>query len=65
MISPLLNCLSIHLFAKCALPVSESVADQGEGPGRPGSPPYFSTKMKPEGPKKIFLETAPLLSGSG
>ena len=22
-------------------------------------PPYFSTKMRPEGPKKIFLETAP------
>ena len=30
-------------------------------------PPYFSTKMRPEGPKKIFLETAPpaLFSGSG
>ena len=25
-------------------------------------PPYFSTKMRPEGPKKIFLETAPPLS---
>ena len=32
-----------------------SVADPGEGPG----PPYFSTKMRPEGPEKIFLETGP------
>ena len=31
---------------------------QGRGPGG-GAPPYFSTKMRPEGPKKIFLETAP------
>ena len=31
---------------------------QGRGPsGLP--PPYFSTKMRPEGPKNIFLETAP------
>ena len=25
----------------------------------PRAPPYFSTKMRPEGPKKIFWETAP------
>ena len=42
-----------------------TVADPGVGPGRPG-PPYFSTKMKPEGPQKILLETGPpLISGSG
>ena len=29
-------------------------AETGEGPG---GPPYFSTKMRPEGPKKIFLDT--------
>ena len=34
---------------------------QGRSPGGPG-PPYFSTKMRPEGPKKIFLETGPPLS---
>ena len=33
-----------------------AVADPGEGPG--GAPRYFSTKMRPKGPKKIFLETA-------
>ena len=38
---------------------------QGRGPGGPG-PPYFSTKMRPEGPKKIYLETGPtLIPGSG
>ena len=31
---------------------------QRRGPGCP-SPPYFSTKMRPEGPKKSFLETGP------
>ena len=29
-----------------------AVADPGKGSGGPGSPPYFSTKMRPEGPKK-------------
>lgn len=32
------------------------MADQGEGPAAP-PPPYFWTKLKPKGPKKIFLET--------
>ena len=40
---------------------STSVADPGEGPGE-HAPPYFSTKMRPEGPKKMFLETAAPLS---
>ena len=31
---------------------------QRRGPGVP-PPPYFWTKMRPEGPKKIFLETGP------
>ena len=26
------------------------VADPGERPGEPGPPPYFSTKLRPEGP---------------
>ena len=35
------------------------VADPGEGPGGPGPPPYFSTKLRPEGPPIFFLlETA-------
>ena len=36
-----------------------SVEDPGEGPGGP-APPYFSTKMRPEGPKKHLKETPPL-----
>ena len=44
---------------------SRPVADPGEGPGGPG-PPYFYTKLRPEGRKKIFLRPGPsLLSGSG
>ena len=39
-----------------------AVADLGEGPGG-AAPPlfsfYFKTKLRPEGPAKIFLETAP------
>ena len=35
-----------------------AVADPWEGPGGGGwAPPCFSTKMKPEGPKKKFLES--------
>ena len=34
------------------------MVDPGQGPGGPGgpAPPFFSTKMRPEGPKKISLE---------
>ena len=39
-----------------------AVADPGEGPWGPELPPYFSTKMMPEGPKKTFVETGPPLS---
>ena len=28
---------------------------QGRGPGGPGPPPYFSTKMRPEGRRKKFF----------
>ena len=31
-----------------------AVADLGEA-----GPPFFLAKMRPEGPKKIFLETSP------
>ena len=34
-----------------------SLADPGEGPGGPAppnTPTYFETKLRPEGPKKIF-----------
>ena len=42
-------------------------ADPGKGPGGALASPYFQTKMRPEGPKKIFLRPAPppLISGSG
>ena len=36
-----------------------AVADPGEGPWGPELPPYFSTKMMPEGPKKKIVETGP------
>lgn len=35
------------------------MADLGEGAGRPAPNPYFKTKVRPEGSKKLFLETAP------
>ena len=43
------------------------VADTGEGPGGPVPPPtpYFSTKMRPEGSKKIFWETGSSLLSQG
>lgn len=33
---------------------SIAVADPGEGPGGPG-PPYFLTKLRPDGPKNFFF----------
>ena len=36
-----------------------AVADLGEVPAPPPTTPYFWTKLRPEGPKKIFLETTP------
>ena len=36
-----------------------AVADPGKGPGGLGPPPYFWTKLRPEGPSKIFFKTAP------
>ena len=38
---------------------SMAVVDLGDGPGGPGPPPYFSTKMRPKGSKKIWGETGP------
>ena len=41
------------------------VVDPGEGPGGAGPPPYFSTKLRPEGPPTFFfLRLPPLFSGS-
>ena len=31
-----------------------AVADPGKGLGGPAPPPYFSTEMRPKGPKIIF-----------
>ena len=37
-----------------------TVADPGEGPGEAAPPPpYFKTKLKPEGPKKNFFKGRP------
>ena len=40
------------------------MADPGDGPGPPPPPPphYFSTKPRPEGPKKIFGRLGPPFS---
>ena len=35
-----------------------AVTDPGEGPGGP-APPYFRTKLRPDGPKKFFWRPAP------
>ena len=35
------------------------VAYPGEGPGGPPPPSYCLTKVRPEEPKKFFLETGP------
>ena len=39
-------------------PLSMAVADLGEVPEGAG-PPYYLTRLRPKGPKKIILETAP------
>ena len=57
-INALLSSCSAHL---------RSVADLGEGPGVAPPPPYFWTKLSPEGPKKVWggpcsPRCAPLLS---
>ena len=52
-------CLSIQINSFFFLDTQGTVADLGEGPGG-GGPPYFQTKLTPEGPKKFFLETTPL-----
>ena len=38
---------------------------RGTRPPPPPTTPYFSTKMRPEGPKKIFLETGSSLLSQG
>jgi len=36
------------------------VAEPGEGPEGPG-PPYFQTKIRPEGPKNVLGDRPPLI----
>ena len=44
---------------KCVIPhIITLVADPQEGPGSP-APPYFSTKLRTEGPKKIIFGDRP------
>ena len=38
------------------------MADPTGGAGEAGSPPYFWTKLRPEGPKNFFLRPPPPLS---
>ena len=54
--SPSVGFITLHYYPRER---GWPVADPGEGPGGPAPPPYFLTKMSPEGPKQIFLETAP------
>ena len=54
----LLTSLFTFFLMSIRLNSKKPVADPGEGPGGP-APPYFSTKMRPEGPNKIFWGTGP------
>ena len=62
--APLGNLLSIQVplmrcAFKCVIPhIITLVADPQEGPGSP-APPYFSTKLRTEGPKKIIFGDRP------
>ena len=58
---PVLSCYCVQTVPDS---FSCSVADLGEGPGGPG-PPYFETKLRPQGPKKFFGDPPPLIPGSG
>ena len=50
---------------KVDVDIELAVVDPVEGPGG-GGPPYYWAKLRPEGPKKTFLETGPpLIQGSG
>ena len=55
-----LHCnITVRGFVRCGQHMETTiipVVDPGEGP------PYFWTKLRPEGPKKVFWETAPPLS---
>ena len=63
--APLGNLLSIQVsLMRCAFKyviphIITLVADPQEGPGSPGPPPYFSTKLRTEGPKKIIFGDRP------
>ena len=48
-----------------SLVTNTSCGSRGGARGVQPPPPYFQTKMKPEGPKKKILVRAPLSSGSG
>ena len=58
--------LDHHFYSLPLFPITlnmTSVADPGEGPGGPAPPPYFYTKLMPEGPKKKFGDPPSLSKG--
>ena len=58
LIDPVLYSLKVMILNKREFSFFKrmAVADPGE---RSGSPPYFWTKLRPEGPNKNFFKTAP------
>ena len=57
--------LEHHFYSLPLFPITlnmTSVADPGEGPGGP-APPYFYTKLRPEGPRKNFWDPPSLSKG--
>ena len=59
----LANCISQTMDKKMWISVFMQWLIQGMGPGAPSPPPLipliFQTKLRPEGPRKFFLETFP------
>ena len=56
------SCRHEKLSGIVLTPIRYAVADPGEGPG--GAPRYFSTKMRPKGPKKFSWRPPALISRS-
>ena len=58
----LANCISQTMDKENVIG-TYAVVDPGEGPGNTEPPPLipliFQTKLRPEGPRKFFLETFP------
>ena len=52
----------IPFFVSKILKIKKQRRIQGRGPRSPPPPPYFRTKLRPEGPKHFFGRSGPSLS---